>query len=82
MNRREAELILQALTGGQIPEEGDTLVRARESWRFSKGAFLGAFDGDPDDPREGEFWFNSRELTLRTISGGRLLESPTFRDAQ
>lgn len=76
VNKRDAEQALVAVTGGAEPREGDLLVRARDGWIFSNAnMFLGAFDGDPETPVEGKFWFDSSRARMKILIDGVYYES-------
>lgn len=63
----DAELDIRALVGGSVPREGDTLVRGRSTWTFSRFHYRGVSAGDPTNLQSGDFWLDSgtKKLTFR-----------------
>lgn len=75
IRRVDAAQLIEALTGGQTPSEGDTILFSRKGWTFSSLRWRGALPEDPALMREGDLWFNTTTNTIRLRTGDQIYET-------
>lgn len=74
----EAVQFVRALVGGSPPHERDKIVYTENGWRLRRDHWLGVLEDDPDDPEDGDFWYNSTDDQLRVVVSGATYESAAW----